>query len=95
MAYDFSTLFPLLLGVLSTGPGSTGLNLMPNSLAIVPSTDSSYPNTAYVATTTATGNSTSGVAGLDVVNISSPQSMVRRGAGGCIYRLHFSWIRLR
>jgi uncharacterized protein (TIGR03437 family) len=76
VAYDFSTLFPLLLGVLSSGPGSTGLNLMPNSLAIVPSTDSTYPNTAYVATTTATGNNTSGVAGLDVVNISSPQSMV-------------------
>jgi hypothetical protein len=48
---------------------------MPNALAIVPSSNDSYPNTAYIATTTASGTSTSGSAALDVVNISSPQSM--------------------
>jgi uncharacterized protein (TIGR03437 family) len=75
VAYDFTSLFPVLVSVLSSGPGSSGLNLMPNSLAIVPSSNGSYPNTAYVATTTATGTSTSGSAALDVVNISTPSSM--------------------
>ncbi|HTC32269.1 MAG TPA: hypothetical protein VK724_02805 [Bryobacteraceae bacterium] len=73
VAYDFSSLFPVLLGVLSSGPGSAGLSVMPDSLALAPS--SSYPNTAYVTTTTATGDSTNGSAALEVVNISSPQSM--------------------
>ncbi len=73
VAYDFSSLFPALLGVLSSGPGSGGASVMPNSLALASS--SSYPNTAYVTSTTATGNSTSGLAALDVVNISKPQSM--------------------
>jgi hypothetical protein len=73
VAYDFTSLFPELLSVLSTGPGSSGDNVMPNSLALVTGTD--YPDTAYIASTTATGASTSGNAALDVVNISSPQSM--------------------
>ncbi len=73
VAYDFSSLFPELLGVLSTGPGSSGANVMPNALALVSGTN--YPDTAYIASTTATGASTSGNAALDVVNISSPQSM--------------------
>jgi len=73
LAYDFSSLFPALLGVLSSGPGSNGLSVMPNALALAPS--SSYPNTAYVTSTTATGATTSGSAALDVVNIGSPQSM--------------------
>jgi len=73
VAYDFSSLFPVLLGVLSSGPGSAGLSVMPDSLALAPS--SSYPNTAYVTTTTATGDSTIGSAALEVVNMSSPQSM--------------------
>jgi len=72
VAYDFSTLFPILISVLSSGPGSGGLSVMPNALALQPG---SYPNTAYVTSTTASGNSTSGSAALDVVNISSPQSM--------------------
>jgi uncharacterized protein (TIGR03437 family) len=71
-AYDFSTLFPILLSVLSSGPGSSGFSVMPNALALQPG---SYPNTAYVTSTTASGDSTSGNAALDVVNISSPQSM--------------------
>ena len=75
VAYDFSTLFPVLLSVLSSGPGSGGFNVMPNALALVPSSDGSYPDTAYVTSTTATGASTSGNAALDVINISSPQSM--------------------
>jgi uncharacterized protein (TIGR03437 family) len=73
LAYDFSTLFPELISVLSSGPGSGGLNAMPNALALQAS--SNYPNTAYITTTTATGDSTSGQAELDVVNISTPSSM--------------------
>lgn len=72
VAYDFSTLFPVLISVLSSGPGSDGFSVMPNALALQPG---SYPNTAYVTSTTASGNSTSGSAALDVVNISTPQSM--------------------
>jgi uncharacterized protein (TIGR03437 family) len=70
VAYTFSSLFPELISVLSSGPGSSGLNVMPNALA-----SSNYPNTAYITSTTATGDSTSGEAELDVVNISNPSSM--------------------
>jgi uncharacterized protein (TIGR03437 family) len=73
LAYDFSTLFPELISVLSSGPGSSGISAMPNALALQPG--SNYPNTAYITTTTATGDSTSGNAALDVVNISTPSSM--------------------
>ena len=72
LAYDFATLFPELISVLSSGPGSGGLNVMPNALALQPG---NYPNTAYITTTTATGASSSGQAELDVVNISNPSSM--------------------
>lgn len=72
VAYEFSSLFPVLLSVLSSGPGSSGLNVMPNALALQ---TGNYPNTAYVTSTTATGAGTSGQAELDVVNISNPQSM--------------------
>lgn len=72
VAYDFSTLFPILISVLSSGPGSGGISVMPNALALQ---KGNYPNTAYVTSTTASGNSTSGSAALDIVNISSPQSM--------------------
>jgi hypothetical protein len=47
---------------------------MPNALALV--TSSSYPNTAYITSTTSSGASTTGSAALDVVNISTPSSMV-------------------
>jgi uncharacterized protein (TIGR03437 family) len=75
VAYDFSTLSPNLLGVLSSGPGSSGDSVMPNALALVPTSNNGYPNTAYIATTTATGSNASGQAALDVVNISTPSSM--------------------
>jgi uncharacterized protein (TIGR03437 family) len=75
VAYDFSSLFPVLVSVLSTGAGSSGTSVMPNSLALVPSSNSTYPNTAYIASTTSTGNSTTGKAALDVVNINTPSSM--------------------
>jgi uncharacterized protein (TIGR03437 family) len=73
--YEFSSLFPELLSVLSSGPGSSGASVMPNALALVASTNDSYPNTAYIASTTASGASTNGNAALDVVNISTPSSM--------------------
>jgi uncharacterized protein (TIGR03437 family) len=75
VAYTFASLYPALLSVLSSGPGSGGDNLMPNAAALVPSSDNSYPNIAYITSTTATGNSTSGSAVLDVVNIATPSSM--------------------
>jgi len=70
VAYEFSSLFPVFLSVLSSGPGSSGLNVMPNALA-----SGNYANTAYITSTTATGASTSGEAELDVVDISNPSSM--------------------
>ncbi len=73
LAYDFATLFPELISVLSSGPGSGGLSVMPNALALPAS--GAYPNTAYITSTTATGDSTSGYAALDVVNVSAPSSM--------------------
>lgn len=76
VAYDFSSLFPVLISALSSGPGSGDANLLPNALALNASNNSSYPNTAYIASTTASGNNTSGYAALDVVNISTPRSMV-------------------
>lgn len=75
VAFDFSSLYPVLVGALTNGPGSGGGNLMPNALALVPASNDSYPNTAYVASTTASGASTSGSGVLDVVNISSPSAM--------------------
>lgn len=76
VAYNFSSLFPTLLAVLSSGPGSSGDSVMPNAVALVASTNDSYPNTAYIASTTSTGASTIGSAALDVVNISNPSSML-------------------
>lgn len=76
VAFDFSTLSPALVGALTEGPGSGGGNLMPNALALVPSSNGAYPNTAYIASTTAAGSSTSGIGVLDVVNITSPSAMV-------------------
>lgn len=75
VAFDFSNLFPALVSVLSTGPGSGGGNLMPNALALNESINGAYPNTAYIASTTASGNNTNGVAALDIVNISNPSSL--------------------
>jgi len=75
LAYDFSTLSPVLVGALASGPGSGGDNLMPNAATLVPSTNNSYPNTAYITSTTATGDGTTGSAALDVVNVSSPSAM--------------------
>jgi len=75
VAFSFASLYPVLVGALSTGPGSGGDNLMPNALALVPSSNDSYPDTAYIASTTATGSGTTGSAALDVVNINSPSAM--------------------
>ena len=55
-------------------PASNNLNVRPNALAL-PLPSSSYPNTVYSASTTATGNSTAGSAALDVIDVSNLQSM--------------------
>lgn len=76
ISYDFSNLIPGLISALTPSPdqpASNDLNMRPNALALVP--NSSYPNTAYVATTTATGNSTLGDAALDVIDVSSVLNM--------------------
>ena len=72
VAYDFSSLFPVLISALASGPGSSNLSVKPNSLALLPG---SYPNTAYVTSTTSSGSNTNGLAALDVITVSSPQSM--------------------
>ena len=81
VAYDFSTLFPLLLGVLSNWAGIKRSERDAEFAGIVPSTGS-YPNTAYVTTTTATGNSTSGVGSAGCGQYQQSAEHGRRGAGG-------------
>ena len=75
VAYDFSSLFPTLVSAVvpNGSAASSNLSVMPNALAFCRRAD--YTNTAYITSTTATGASTSGNAALDVVNISSLQSM--------------------
>ncbi len=74
VAYDFTSLFPTLLSALvPTGSAaSSNLSVKPNALVLQPG---NYPNTAYVTTTTSSGASTTGIAALDVINVSSVQSM--------------------
>jgi uncharacterized protein (TIGR03437 family) len=69
---DLSTLFPVFVSVLTSGPGSSGSSILPNSLALLPG---NYPNTAYITSTTSSGSNTSGIAALDIVDISHPQAM--------------------
>src|SRR5579883_1366220 len=78
LAYDFSTpTLPLFVSALVPNPAqpaSNNLNLKPNALALIQ--NANYPNTVYVASTTATGNNTSGSAALDVVDVSNPSNML-------------------
>jgi uncharacterized protein (TIGR03437 family) len=76
LAYDFSTLFPQLITAMvptAGQPASNNLNLRPNAGALPPSNN--YPNTVYVASTTATGASTTGNAALDVIDVSNLRSL--------------------
>lgn len=76
VSYDFSNLLPGFISALTPSaaqPASNNLNMRPNALALVQ--NPSYPNTAYVASTTATGNSTLGNAALDVIDVSSVLNM--------------------
>ena len=74
VAYDFSSLFPeLVSAVVPNGSAaSSNLSVKPNALVLQAG---NYPNTAYVTSTTASGASTTGYAALDVINVSSLQSM--------------------
>jgi len=74
VAYDFSTLFPTLVGAVTPNgsAASSNLSVKPDALVL---NLGSYPNTAYVTTTTSTGASTTGYAALDVIDINSVQSM--------------------
>ena len=69
LAYDFSSLLPQLVSVMTPVagvPSSNNLNVRPNALAL----PARFPY-VYVVSTTATGGSTVGTGALDVINISS------------------------
>lgn len=74
VAYDFSSLFPTLIGAVTPNgsAASSNLSVKPDALVLGPG---SYPNTAYATTTTSSGASTKGSGALDVINVASPQSM--------------------
>jgi uncharacterized protein (TIGR03437 family) len=73
-AYDFSSLFPVLVSAIvpNGSAASSNLSVKPNALVLQAG---SYPNTAYATTTTSAGGGTTGSAALDVINVSSVQSM--------------------
>ena len=76
LSFDLSAQLPQLESAMvpnASVPASNNLNVRPNALALPPS--SNYPNTVYSASTTATGNSTTGNAALDVIDVSSPLNM--------------------
>jgi len=69
LAYDFSALLPQLVSVMppnQNAPASNNLNVRPNALALP-----SRFGLVYVASTTATGNSTAGNGALDVIDVSN------------------------
>ena len=73
LAFDFSGLLPQLISAMvpnAQQPGSSNLSLRPNALALPPSF-----GLVYVASTTATGDSTTGNAALQVINVSNVESM--------------------
>jgi uncharacterized protein (TIGR03437 family) len=73
LAFDFSALLPQLISFLAPNadqPASNNLNLRPNALALPPSFE-----LVYCDSTTATGNSTAGYAALDVIDVSTVQTM--------------------
>jgi len=76
LAFDLSAELPQLISAMVPNPAvpaSNNLNVRPNALALPSSVN--YPNTVYSASTTATGNSTTGNAALDVIDVSNPQNM--------------------
>jgi hypothetical protein len=74
VAYDFTSLYPVVVGAVTpTGSAaSSNLSVKPNAAVL---DAGSYPNTAYATTTTSSGTSTTGSAALDVIDVASVQSM--------------------
>ena len=74
VAYDFSSLFPTLVGAVvpSGTSASSNLSVKPNALVLQPG---NYPNTAYATSTTSSGASTNGSAALDVIDVTNVESM--------------------
>jgi uncharacterized protein (TIGR03437 family) len=73
LAFDFSALLPQLVSTLvptSGEPASNNLNPRPNALALPDGF-----NLVYCDTTTATGNSTAGVAALDVIDVTNLENV--------------------
>jgi uncharacterized protein (TIGR03437 family) len=73
LAFDFSSLLPQLITALvptAGQPGSGNVTLRPNALALPPSF-----GLVYVASTTATGATTTGNAALEVIDVSNVQSL--------------------
>ncbi|HWC00200.1 MAG TPA: hypothetical protein VG672_26005 [Bryobacteraceae bacterium] len=77
LAYDFSNPgLPYLLSALapvSSQPASSNTRMKPNALRVLHS--SGYPDTVYVASTTAAGTNTNGSAALDVIDVSTPSAI--------------------
>jgi uncharacterized protein (TIGR03437 family) len=74
LAFDFSALLPQLISFLApvaNDPSSNNLNPRPNALELMPFS----LELVYVATTTNTGNFTTGNAALDVIDVSNVQSL--------------------
>jgi hypothetical protein len=73
-AFDFTSLFPVFVSAVvpNGSAASSNLSVKPNALVLQAG---SYANTAYATTTTSSGASTTGYAALDVINVSSVQSM--------------------
>jgi uncharacterized protein (TIGR03437 family) len=74
VAYDFSSLFPVLVSAVvpNGSPASSNLSVKPNALTLQ---KGSYDNTAFVTTTTSSGASTTGYAALNVIDVNTVQSM--------------------
>jgi uncharacterized protein (TIGR03437 family) len=74
VAYDFSSLFPVLVSAVvpNGSPAASNLSLKPNALVLQ---KGNYNATAYVTSTTATGSSTNGSGALNVIDVNTVQSM--------------------
>jgi uncharacterized protein (TIGR03437 family) len=73
LVFDLSSLLPQLISAMvpnSNQPASNNLNVRPNALALP-----ARFQLVYVASTTATGNSTQGNAAIDVIDVSNTLSM--------------------
>jgi uncharacterized protein (TIGR03437 family) len=92
LAFDLSGLLPQLVSTMAPNPArpaSNNMNVRPNAIALPPSF-----HLVYVASTTATGNSTIGNAALDVIdvgNVSNIQALSRVTVSNAAIFLGFAY----